>query len=729
MTENRLSPYFLKHIKLVSFGAFYNKVVGPFSPGLNVVYAKNEGGKTTLNAFVSGVLFGWEDGRGASNTYKPSNAEREGFLFFENEKTKEEIELYRSRNILGLQGETEFIDDIDKETFKAIFGLSSDELRDLRNTSDITSKLLTAGSGTVASPASALGETQKRIAEYTSRAAEFDFSLVQLEQKQTALREDMNLAAEEAERFKVHDRELADLAPKREEMQKKIQLLNREIEDLSAYQAIREKLYDLQTKTLEDKQALQLEEGKLLAQMKQFKAAQQSEPITLAANKEAAIREKIDSFTEEVNRAEASLSLAKQDFVDSHAAFKVLDEMPQPDKEPEEDRKRRTKLVGTIVPSVLFAVAGLALLIFGILESLMAFTISGIILIVGALVFLGVMLFLGSRPEEPEDDGEKDREAALKIMLQDQKKMELREAEKQSLNKTIRVYLEQAGLEQAYGSPKRARELLDEAKDFRAKESKLAQEIMAVSAQIKKADENLEDIKTQKAEALEVLEFTKEPTQGEISNTVNEKTQERTELLEASKNVNHRYGELQQELSQAKGQKSFDALKLEHQQIRTQQKESAQDYARLLLTKRILETAITAWESKSQPEVYKQASRILSQMTLGKWEKVSASPEGKPQVKDGTKTTRDPLHLSLGTCQQLYLSLRIALLMTAENVGRAIPIMADDILVHFDAERSRGAIVALAELATQRQVILFTCHEEIVRLMQSCHPQINLVEL
>ena len=71
---------YLEHIKIVSFGAFSNKAVGPFAPHLNVVYGPNEAGKTTLASFVGGVLFGWEEARGSRNTYKPANAERSGSL-------------------------------------------------------------------------------------------------------------------------------------------------------------------------------------------------------------------------------------------------------------------------------------------------------------------------------------------------------------------------------------------------------------------------------------------------------------------------------------------------------------------------------------------------------------------------------------------------------------------------------------------------------------------------
>ena len=68
--EARISPLFLEHVKMSSFGKFSNIIVGPFSPGLNVVYGPNEAGKTTLNELVKGVLFGWPSSRGQGNSLR-----------------------------------------------------------------------------------------------------------------------------------------------------------------------------------------------------------------------------------------------------------------------------------------------------------------------------------------------------------------------------------------------------------------------------------------------------------------------------------------------------------------------------------------------------------------------------------------------------------------------------------------------------------------------------------
>ena len=52
-----------------------------------------------------------------------------------------------------------------------------------------------------------------------------------------------------------------------------------------------------------------------------------------------------------------------------------------------------------------------------------------------------------------------------------------------------------------------------------------------------------------------------------------------------------------------------------------------------------------------------------------------------------------------------------------------------DILVNFDSQRRAGAAKALAQLARHRQVILLTCHEEIVETMRVADPGLTEVVL
>lgn len=719
---------FLERLKLESFGLYSHKIVGPFKPGLNVVFGKNESGKTTLNAFVGGVLFGWEDARGKRNTYKPTTTERSGSLFFTSQEGKE-IEFARTKNADGLQGPEELLEDIDRETFQTMFALTSDELRNLRNTTDVTAKLLTAGSGTSASPAEALSKIHEQIAQYTSRAAGIEHSLVNLENEKEELRLAIAKAGEEAERYKQENKEFNDIEPQKEILASKLARINKEIEELVGAKATFEKL-DHQLNEYEvQERKLRLEEKELVAEH-DSNSLHSSGTTMVSALEEVAIRDQIDAFIEDESRIDHRVALAQDNYTTSKAFYEAIVESDN--YQDSENRARKQHMLQTVLSITfpcLFILAGIPLFVMGRQTNSLSFTALGIGLVIFALVLAAGALAMIFRPNKSENETEEKKKDAQWVMLQDKKKLESCEQEKEYLQKKIHTYLDSEGLHLAQGSLRRARSVLDDIREQRSQENLMVQRQQSLVVQLVSLEDAINDCLKQKTLLLEKQQLPENASLADFEALIEEKTQKRRSLMEASESVNRRFGEIKQELSYAKHLRDFDKLKLLYQEVCTRQEESTQDLARLLLARYMLETAISAWESKSQPEVYKQASRLLEIMTAGSWVQVRMSESGRIEVIDAVKTVRESLHLSLGTCQQLYLSLRIALLMTAENVGRIIPIMADDILVNFDEERRRGAASALYELAEKRQVIIFTCHQEIVRLMCDIDSHVNLIEL
>lgn len=724
---------FLKRIKITCFGAFSEKIVGPFSPHLNVVYGRNEAGKTTLTSFVGGLLFGWEEARGVRNTYKPKNAERSGYLFFAhgtNDESSDELVLSRVKNIDGLQGAVELVEDVDRETFQTMFSLTSDELRSLRNTTDVTAKLLTAGSGTGASPAHALAEVQARLAEYTSRAAGIEHSLANLSAEQDELRVNMAAAADEADRNKAQDKEFHELAPQRSQLISRLDALNTAIESLTAQRASLEKLDAQRSDLRRQLDELREDEAAFAAEHRLRKQEVDPSLASLSLSDERALRDRLDMLAEEQAKCSHSVDLAKENYAASLASYEALLEVDDVDDTYEKNRRQRqVQVVLSIALPLVFMASGVPLFIHGREITSLSFTALGIGLVVFALILAAASLVMLFRPDKAAEALDARQQDARWVMLQDKKKLEACLAAQQKLTSRFIEQLAAAGLASAHGSIRSARSLLDEAREQRAETGLLQQRQQALASRQSSVQDHLTEVESQREVLLERAGLSALATPADIDGAIDQKIKQRAGLLEASESLNRRYGELKQGLSQAKHARNFDELKLRYQQVRTRQDESAQEYARLLLAKRMLEAAIAAWESKSQPEVYRQASRLMALMTNDRWVKVDMTPEGKLQVTDAVKTVRDPVHLSLGTCQQLYLALRIALLMTADNVGRAIPILADDILVNFDARRRTGAVRALAELAQTRQVILFTCHEEIVESMRSADPALNVVEL
>lgn len=735
----RSVPY-LKSIKMVGFGAFRDKVVGPFSSHLNVVFGRNEAGKSTVSAFVKGVLFGWEEARGTRNTYRPSNAERAGSLIFSESREESggpaseaapprEWELSRIRNSDGLQGDASLVADIDKETYTTMFSLNSDELRTLRGTTNVTAKLLTAGSGTGSSPTEALGEIQRRLAELTSRASSASDSLANLAAELADVRERLAAAYDEAANVRHLDKEFAELEPERAEMLQRIEDANDRIERLTAQRAAVERIDQQLSELRRQREALKEDSKNLATERRARLSSFDPDLLEINASSERALRDQIDAMAEEQAKHDHSVDLANENFAASTASYEALMESQANPDNARRRRQRNAQVVLSVLLPVAFALVGIWVFFHGRQISSLSFTALGAGLVVFSLFLAAAALAMLLRPSKEDDRRAAQERDAHWVMLQDRKKLETVEAAREACAQTIRRRLDEAGLAAAEGSLRRARSLLDEAHEGRAERELLDQRRRALVSRLSSIEESISDAEERRRAAFDAVGLGAEESVSRFDEEIARATRRRSALLEASEGMNRRYGELKQTLAQARDARRLDELKLEQQQLLTRQEESARAYATLLLARRMLQAAIATWESKSQPEVYRQASRYLSLMTDGRWEKVSISQEGKLQVIDAARNALEPVHLSLGTRQQLYLALRIALLQQADNVGRAIPVLADDILVNFDAPRRRGAARALAELARCRQVVLFTCHEEVVKALRKADPDLTELEL
>lgn len=726
-----MSGKYLKHIKMDAFGAFSNRLVGPFSPGLNVVFGPNEAGKTTLSQFVGGVLFGWEEARGLRNTYKPANAERAGTLLFSDDETGGSAQVTRVRNADGLQGDVSVVSDIDRETYKTMFSLSSDELRRLKNTSDVAAKLLTAGSGTGASPAHALAELQQRLATFTSRAQAAENSLVNLEREQDKVRTAIAQETAQVEKLKNENREFAELAPQREELLAKIAELNAAVETLAANRKTLEKI-ESETADLQQKIAdLRAQEEDLRREHRALQKEHPQELAGISATEERHLRDRLEALSVETAKMEHAVDLARDNYATSRASYEALLEA---DDEQElaasARRQRNVQIVLSIALPVAFMAAGIPLFMHGRDITSLSFTALGFCLVLVAVIMAAASLVMLFRPNKKAEAADARVQDARWVMLQDKKKLEACRAEQEEHRTHVEDELASVGLSEAKGSLRHARALLDEARDARSENALYLQRKQALVSRRTALEESLSSAVAMRDELYAEMGFRPERgTLEAVDAFIARKTRQREGLMENSEHMNRRYGELSQILDQGAGERTFDELKLRYEELQTRRDESAMKFAKLLLARRMLETAIAAWESKSQPEVYARASELLASMTDGAWTTVSMSEEGRLQVGNDLLITREPVHLSLGTCQQLYLALRIALLITADNVGRSIPIIADDILVNFDSRRRVAAARALAQLACHRQVIVLTCHEEIVETMRLADSSLNEVVL
>jgi hypothetical protein len=174
------------------------------------------------------------------------------------------------------------------------------------------------------------------------------------------------------------------------------------------------------------------------------------------------------------------------------------------------------------------------------------------------------------------------------------------------------------------------------------------------------------------------------------------------------------------------------AMALARQQmegLRARVGQAADRYVVEALAVRLLDRARERFERERQPEVTRVAASVFTSMTNGRYTDVRVPLSGEGiQVVTKAGGLKPSGELSRGTAEQLYLALRVGFLASLKT-GASLPVLMDDVVVNFDAERREGAAAAIAELARERQVIFFTCHEETAAVLAKAVPGHTAVSL
>lgn len=721
---------FLEYAKLTNFGKFANLIIGPFKPGLNVVYGPNEAGKTTVSELIKGVLFGWIPARKGLNDYKPENSERIGSLFFKDMRSGDVEELKRKNDVEGVTDALHVLDDIDQETYNTMFALNSDELLKLDRHNEVTARLLTAGSGTAASPALVLGTIQARIQDSLSRSSQNPNSIGSLREEQARDKAEVQELLDETEGFRDQERYLESLLARKEALSEAQSGLNVDIEELKSNRARLESIdasIEQNTALLEDARTTQ-------EQMSTAKTAESNAEIKrlskLSNTEEYQLKAALDDLDEERLKREHAYDNAKREANKSKATYETF--INDHDYHTEQDRaknQRRILMGVALVITAAMAVVGLWLFRQGHAVGSLTYSTFGVILCLCSIMVAAAGIVANIHPSKTEEAFDEKHRNYEWVKQQDAHHLEACAQDLQDQQLKIQHYLDTHGLTSAEGSIRQARHLLDLAHDLRNNEEVTQQNLQALTLQRASLESLLANLADQRRELCLAMNLDPQMALAELDQLIARKEEERAKTTQLISETNLQHGEISAELSRARHATAFGEAKQRKEIVDARLEEQYWEFAKLLIAERTLEVAIAEWERKSQPEVYQQASRLLAQMTGGAWQTVRMNAEGELEVLDSVKTACPPQLLSLGTRQQLYLALRVALLMTAENVGHSLPILCDDILVNFDDVRRREAIKVLVELSRYRQVILFTCHPSVAALVREYDCSCNLLEL
>jgi hypothetical protein len=190
-----------------------------------------------------------------------------------------------------------------------------------------------------------------------------------------------------------------------------------------------------------------------------------------------------------------------------------------------------------------------------------------------------------------------------------------------------------------------------------------------------------------------------------------------------------RQGETSQEMKTLAADRRLSEAKLELASLEKQISACADHWRTLGATSAMLEKVCEVYETERQPETLREASAFLKQLTDGKYVRVW-TPLGKNALRiDNDKNQSLPLEvLSRGTREAVFIALRLSLAAAYSRRGVTLPLVLDDVLVNFDTIRARSAAKVLQDFASLgHQVVMFTCHEHIMRMFHDIHVQVRVL--
>ena len=162
-------------------------------------------------------------------------------------------------------------------------------------------------------------------------------------------------------------------------------------------------------------------------------------------------------------------------------------------------------------------------------------------------------------------------------------------------------------------------------------------------------------------------------------------------------------------------------LRTELESLRAELALAAHDYRVVMTSAGLVRRTLQSYVRDRQPAVLARASEAFATVTDGRLRAIvqeAADDTDAVLVEqwDGARLTPD--ELSRGTCEQLYLAIRLALVGEFADRGQELPLIMDDCLVNFDPARAAAMARLIVASASEGQCLFFTCHPDAAALVR-----------
>ena len=673
-------------------------------PGLNIIEAPNEAGKSTWAAFTRAMLYGIDTSARVKSGYLPdkkrylpwSGASMAGFM--ELSWQGQEITLRRSTSNAARP----------MADFSAVYTGTDEPVPALRK--GVPGETLLGVTEAVYRRSAFISGTELGVDANSDLEKRITKLVTTGEERASYTEADERLRRWQRKRRWRTSGLIPEAEAKRHELQQKLYRIEDENKRLASLREQTEKLTEQQA-LLEQEMRLHTRDERR-AILQQHTAAEQAyaDAVREAAEAEEALRllrEQVGSLKPEqitlLREAQVRWQEAEHDRIDAEAVFRekdaALNALPPSEKLPNLKKK----------PALLCGIPGILVLICGILGAASLLPLPGAAAygLMGAgavLLLIGCLLFSSGRKQARAAETEAAHTRELTQQAKD----------------TAEAHLK-ACTEETDG----CRAALTEAltvlgADADADPVETAQNAEALLASLREAELTAESAQ-KLTERLQVAPLP-------LMEPIPEDTLEGTPRLSKAETEDYlrrtveRLRTVRRDLDRGEG--LFDllgdplVLSTEEKRLHDAADRYQAEFDALDIATDALRQANARLQTLFSPLISRRAASLMARMTGSAYAGVYFDREMHfAAQRSGDVDVRQLEYLSEGTRSQLYLAVRLAICELLLPSEESCPLILDDVLLTFDDNRAKDTLRLLRELSRDRQILLFTCQSREQRLL------------
>jgi uncharacterized protein YhaN len=771
----------IENIHIDGFGVWNDKDLGPLDPGLNVFFGPNETGKSTLMGFIRSMFFGFEK-RGSPRRYEPTKGGNHGgWLDLLVGDTRLRLERKQGRHVRGsvtlyagdATNDDSALDRLlggtTKTLYHNVFAFGLEELEHFHTLQDneVATHISGAGLGIGAARWTTvqkdLEDRQSALFLARGQNSTINVAFKELE----SVREDLErtehqpqdyLAAHEA-RSRLAA-ELAVLEEKVAELTRKINYYAKRLKD----RPYLERRSKIEARLRELPSVDQFPEGgverlNLLSEQRGNLAAERVRAEREAATRRqrrVQLRNDPEDYARRLQTTEALRTLMPR-MEASRRVYTACTE--RLDAVLQGRQTLESALVGVRAPSWPAFVAFICILLFG--SGSLAFMGQNYAAYGLGFVAAAALFWYRNRVRRTNALSSQLAECITKLDVCKRElrktESEAREIESEVRKLTGKTDVTQAEIDQRLASLEELSKINDEARSLDEDAARSEIELQRIKKQAEETARNIAALLMEASAAneqqflanAEIYKQRREliqereklpieiPETGVLFDTGPDEQQVFESAQKELSDLEHRLVQARQDTGRVEERITMMEKSEERSRALSRQEtilaridEAAEQWAVLTLCRALLDETRKIYETERQPEVLRQASSFFTVMTEGCYIRIIAPLDGgeiQVERRDGVRLS--PQVLSRGTAEQLYLSMRLALVREYANHVDPLPVVFDDIFVNFDSRRSRTTFKAIRELSSTHQVLLFTCHPHLVKQVEEIVPAAKLFPL